>query len=199
MHPEFFLVIDFEATCSDDGSVPRDHMEIIEIGAVMVAAAAFQVIGEFQSFVRPIRHPALTPFCTTLTSIRQSDVDSAPTFPGVVQQFKKWLYQHYGFVFASWGDYDFNQLQQDCDFHQVPYPISAPHVNLKLRFAQRQELTKKPGLGDAVRLAGLDFLGSHHRGIDDARNIARLLPFIFGNQRIVAPDRVRPGVTEMKR
>ena len=165
----------------------------------MAKAATFQVVGEFQSFVRPTRHPALTPFCTMLTSIRQSDVEAAPIFPAVIQQFKKWLYQYWGFVFGSWGDYDINQLRQDCDVHQIPYPVSAPHINLKRLFAERQGLTKKPGLGDAVRLARLDFLGSHHRGIDDARNIARLLPFIFGEQRFVGPDRVRRDVTGKKR
>jgi inhibitor of KinA sporulation pathway (predicted exonuclease) len=199
MDPELFLVIDFEATCSDDGSVARDRMEIIEIGAVMAEATTFQMIGEFQSFVRPIRHAALTPFCTTLTSITQSDVDAAPTFPSVVQQFKKWLYQHYGFVFGSWGDYDFNQLRLDCDFHQISYPVSAPHINLKRLFAERQGLAKKPGLADAVQLAGLDFVGSHHRGIDDARNIARLLPFIFGQQRVVTSNSARPGATGKRR
>ena len=29
----YYLVVDLEATCSDDGAVPRDQMEIIEIGA----------------------------------------------------------------------------------------------------------------------------------------------------------------------
>lgn len=48
---------------------------------------------------------------------------------------------------------------------------------------ERQQLNKKPGLGDAVRLAGLEFSGTHHRGIDEARNIARLLPYIFSEAR----------------
>jgi inhibitor of KinA sporulation pathway (predicted exonuclease) len=54
-------------------------------------------------------------------------------------------------------------------------------MNVKRIMAERQKLTKKPGLGDAVRLAGLRFSGTAHRGIDDARNIARLLPWIFGD------------------
>ena len=73
MHPGY-LIIDFEATCANDGSVPRGEMEIIEIGAVLVEAATFGTLGTFQSFVRPVRHPMLTPFCTELTTITQSDV-----------------------------------------------------------------------------------------------------------------------------
>ena len=32
----YFLIVDLEATCSNDGSIPREEMEIIEIGAVML-------------------------------------------------------------------------------------------------------------------------------------------------------------------
>lgn len=177
------LVIDFEATCCDKGSVPRGEMEIIEFGVVM-ADAAFRVVDEFQSFVKPVRHPRLTPFCTRLTSIRQHDVDSAPTFHECVATFTTWLSRHDDFVFCSWGDYDRTQLQQDCDFHGIPNPISAPHVNVKSRFAERQSMQRKPGLAEAVAKAGLVFTGTHHRGIDDARNIARLLPFVFGDARL---------------
>ena len=174
------LLIDFEATCCDQGSVPRHQMEIIEFGAVMVDAASLATLSEFESFVRPVRHPQLTPFCTQLTSITQADVDAAPTFAEVLTRLKPWLYQHPDFVFCSWGDYDRHQLQQDCDFHRLPNPIGAPHLNVKRLFSERQGLQKKLGLNEAVARAGLRFEGTHHRGIDDARNIARLLPWVFG-------------------
>ncbi|MCR6480854.1 exonuclease domain-containing protein [Variovorax sp. ZS18.2.2] len=184
MQADRYLVIDFEATCCDTGSVPREHMEIIEIGAVMVDARSFEIEDEFQIFVRPVRHPKLTTFCIALTSISQRDVELAPSFKDAVAEFKHWLYRYTGFVFCSWGDYDLKQLRQDCDFHKVPYPISAPHVNVKRVLTEKQGLAKKPGLGDAIRLAGLTFSGTHHRGIDDARNITRLLPYAFGVARI---------------
>jgi len=127
MEPEHYLIIDFEATCCDANSFPREEMEIIEIGAVMVDATTLQVIDEFQSFIRPIRHPELTAFCTELTSIRQKEVDNAPTFPEFVPGFKAWLYTYHNFVFCSWGDYDAKQLRQDCGYHKLPNPIGAPH------------------------------------------------------------------------
>jgi inhibitor of KinA sporulation pathway (predicted exonuclease) len=180
-----YLVIDFEATCCDRGTVPRHAMEIIEFGVVM-ADADFRVVDEFQSFVKPVRHPQLTPFCTDLTSIRQQDVDGAPTFPECVAAFKTWLYRYSDFAFCSWGDYDHGQLQQDSDFHRIPNPIPAPHRNVKRLFTERQGLKKKYGLAQAVALAGLPFSGTHHRGIDDARNIAALLPYIFGDAKVRA-------------
>jgi inhibitor of KinA sporulation pathway (predicted exonuclease) len=185
--PAHYLLIDFEATCADDGSIARTHMEIIEIGAVLVETDTLSVVDEFQSFVRPVRHPRLTAFCTRLTSIRQAEVDAAPLFADMLAVFKPWLYRYPDFLWGSWGDYDLHQLQQDCDFHRLPNPIGAPHRNIKQLFAQSQGLSKKPGLGEAVRLAGLEFAGTHHRGIDDARNIARLMPWALGRVRLPAP------------
>jgi len=182
----YYLIIDFEATCCDQGHIPRQQMEIIEIGAILVDSDTLEAIDEFQSFVKPTRTPQLTHFCTALTSIKQSDVDKAPYFPVMIQAFKEWLYQYQDFIFCSWGDYDRKQLQQDCLFHGIANPISAPHVNIKRKMAEVQQLTKKPGLGQALQLAGLTFIGTPHRGIDDVRNMVRLLPYIVGTQRLPA-------------
>lgn len=178
--PRHCLVIDFEATCADDGAIPRDRMEIIEIGAVMVDWATLRALDEFQCFVRPVRYPRLTAFCTGLTGIVQADVDAAPGFAEAAAAMAAWLRGYPDRAWCSWGDYDRKQLQQDCRFHGVGSPMDAPHFNLKPLFAQRQGLSRAPGLAQAVRLAGLSFQGNHHRGIDDARNIARLLPFALG-------------------
>ncbi|WP_205881898.1 3'-5' exonuclease [Leeia aquatica] len=182
--PTHYLLVDFEATCCDQGSVPRQEMEIIEVGAVMVDSASLGMVGEFQSFVRPQRHPRLTAFCSRLTHITQAEVDAAPTFPEVCARWKTWLGGFPDYLFCSWGDYDRTQLEQDCALHRVPYPMRSGHLNVKRQFARQQHLPRPLGLGQAVALAGLTFIGTHHRGIDDARNIAQLLPFIFGEARV---------------
>ena len=184
MPPEHYLVVDLEAMYCDRGSIPRGHMEIIEIGAVMAEATDFQPVGEFHSFVRPVTHPHLTAFCTELTSIRQNDVDAAPPFREAIALFQAWLAQYDSFVFCSWDDYDRKQLQKDCLFHRVSNPIDAPHCNVKRILVDRHHLSKKLTLAHAIRLAGLEFLGTHHRGIDDARNVVRLLPYAIGSARM---------------
>ena len=185
MIAERYLVIDLEATCDDDPQrrqVPVGQCEIIEIGAVMVEREGWRVIDEFDIFV-PVRHPRLTAFCTRLTSITQAEVDAAPTFPEAIDRFKAWLRQHEGFAFGSWGNYDRLQILQDCAYHRIAYPIAAPHVNIKTEFSARQRV-KKLGLGQAIERAGLTFTGTPHRGVDDARNAARLLPYAFGDARV---------------
>lgn len=178
--PKHYLVVDLEATCADDAAVPKHEMEIIEIGAVMVTASRLEAVGEFQTFVRPVRNPRLTPFCTQLTSITQAQVDAAPGFAAAMQAFGEWAFAHDDVLFCSWGDYDRKQFRQDCEHHGVAYPFGSGHFNVKRAFARHGQRRKAPGMAGALRHVGLELLGTHHRGIDDARNIARLLPWALG-------------------
>jgi inhibitor of KinA sporulation pathway (predicted exonuclease) len=178
--PKHYLVVDLEATCADDGTVPKHEMEIIEIGAVMVAALDLEPVGEFQTFVRPVRHPQLTRFCTELTSITQAEVDAAPAFAPAMKAFCSWAYTFDDILFCSWGDYDRKQFRQDCLHHDVGYPFGSGHLNVKRAFAKHGRRRKAPGMAGALEHVGLELTGTHHRGIDDARNIARLLPWALG-------------------
>ena len=87
-------------------------------------------------------------------------------------------------MFGSWGDFDRKQFQQDSNFHRVPFPIAYPHVNLKQLFSEKQGLRKRYGMAKALQMVGLPLEGTHHRGIDDTRNIAKLLPYILEQKRI---------------
>lgn len=178
-----YLVIDLEATCDDQGSVPSEEMEIIEIGAVLLDPASWQIKEEFNAFVRPVRNPRLTPFCVQLTSITQADVDRAAGFVEVIGQLQDWLCPFRLTAWGSWGNYDRRQIQQDADFHGIGFPIDTQHFNLKDRFTKRLKLPRGPGLGKALDIAGLAFEGTHHRAIDDARNIARLMSLLYGATR----------------
>lgn len=171
----YYLIIDLEATCADDGSIPRDEMEIIEIGAVVQSSSTFAVESSYQTFVRPVRHPTLTPFCRELTTLTQADMEAAPSFPKALSNLIAWLRPFEGAVFCSWGDYDRKQLQQDCRYHGLDYPFGSPHVNLKAAFSEAMQTRKRFGIGAALRRVGLDFHGTPHRGIDDAQNIARIV------------------------
>ena len=178
-----YLVVDVEATCDDAGRLPRHEREIIEIGAVLVRAPELVSCDEFQCFVRPVRWPQLTEFCTRLTSIRQDDVAAAPRFPEAIGALVRWLGERAPpAAFCSWGDYDRKQIEQDCRFHRLAYPMPEPHLNLKVLFSRERGLKRRLALPDALRDAGLPSAGRHHRGIDDARNIARLLPFALGQR-----------------
>ncbi len=178
----YFLIVDLEATCCDRGSVPRREMETIEIGAVLVDAQTLVAVAEFDRFVRPVRHPQLTAFCTRLTGITQQDLDGAALFPQVLAEFQHWFSAYRSLLFCSWGEYDKNQLRQDCSYHGVSYPFGDTHWNIKQAFCDAQGLKKGCGMRRALTIAGLQLEGRHHRGIDDARNMVRLMPWILGRR-----------------
>ncbi len=181
MRTRDYLVIDLEATCDDHGAVPRGEMEIIEIGAVWVDGGTLQPRDEFQVFVRPVRHPMLTEFCRGLTSITQAQVDVAQGFVAVNEALGEFVGGRDP-LFCSWGNYDRSQFHQDATFHGVALPLSADHWNLKQAFSEAAGSRRRFGMGAALRKLGIPLVGTHHRGIDDARNIAKLLPFVLGRE-----------------
>ncbi|WP_338152871.1 3'-5' exonuclease [Herbaspirillum aquaticum] len=178
-----YLIIDLEATCSDDGSIASDDMEIIEIGACW-ATSSGQVLHRFQHFVKPLVNPLLTPFCTSLTGITQTDVDGAPFYSVVAERLKDFVEANRapGSIWMSWGSYDLKQLIRESSFHNVAHPIALPHENAKKTFAKVQKIGKQVGMTKACELVGRPLIGQHHRGLDDAENIAGLLPWILGHR-----------------
>ncbi|MFO7904156.1 MAG: exonuclease domain-containing protein [Planctomycetota bacterium] len=187
---DYYLVIDLEATCCDSETVPQGETEIIEIGAVMADARSLQPVDEFGAFVRPVRHPILTEFCSQLTSITQQQVDGAMGFPDVLVGLIQWAAAYPNHLFSSWGEYDRKQLARDCSFHRVRYPFE-DHLNVKRCFAKAMGLRKPDGMAPALRRVGLPLQGTHHRGIDDARNIVRLLPYILAHDGQAAQSPLR--------
>lgn len=182
-----YLVVDLEATCDQPESFPRSETEIIEIGAVLVDAETLAVTREFQTFVRPRRHPRLTEFCTQLTTITQAQVDAAPRFPQALHAMQRF---HHGVpaLLCSWGRYDWNQLQRDARYHRQRVPYTR-HFNIKDKFSAALETKRRFGVGAALRRVGLRFAGTPHRGIDDARNIARLLPWALKEREFPSQSR----------
>lgn len=175
--PRALLVVDLEATCWEVPEHRAEQMETIEIGAVLVEPGKTGPASEFQTFVRPERHPVLSPFCRKLTTITQAEVERAERFPAAFARFLEWIGDPHEVLFASWGEYDMRQFQRDCRQHGVAYPFGR-HWNLKRAVARH--LGRKPaGMSAILAELGLALEGTHHRGLDDARNIARVVRFVF--------------------
>jgi 3'-5' exoribonuclease 1 len=146
-------------------------MEIIEIGAVRIVEG--KVTDEYQSMVKPVLHPVLSDFCKELTTISQVEVDGAAGFEEVYRSFMRWIGTE-PFVFASWGRYDLKQMKLDVARHQLAWNVGLErHINIKHSYAAFRQV-KACGMEKALSLAKLPLEGTHHRGLDDARNIARI-------------------------
>jgi len=180
----YLLIVDLEATCTEHGSIAFNELETIEIGALMVCTKQLLAIDEFECLVKPVQHPTLTNFCTELTGIAQADVDKANEFTLVFNAFNAWLKQYDDYLFCSWGAFDSVQLALDCKFHHIEPLNTQAKLNLKKAFAKAQKVKPRVAMKRAMSLVGLPIDGRAHRALDDAKNITKLLPFIFGLEKI---------------
>lgn len=166
-------VIDVEATCWEDSPPDGQVSEIIEIGLCVVDLAACKRVARHGILVRPERS-SVSPFCTELTGWTQQEVERGVTLAEACRILER---EHCARSrpWASWGDYDRKQFERQCAAGQADYPFGARHINAKAVFTEVYGLRRRPGMAQALQIAGLPLEGRHHRGVDDAWNIAALV------------------------
>lgn len=177
-------VIDLECTCDDKGSIERKDMEIIEIG-VAIADMQGNTYNEFNVFVRPVKNQILTDFCKELTSIKQEDVDKGESLENALILLNAFLAKENVDLWGSWGYFDKNKIKKESerlnlDLTQIYFIEKLPFINISDKYYKHQGLSRKCGVRKALAQKRMKFIGTPHRGIDDVRNTARLLPFIGG-------------------
>ncbi|MFN0202530.1 MAG: exonuclease domain-containing protein [Bacteroidia bacterium] len=170
-----YIIVDLEATCWDKATATeRKPNEIIEIGAVCVNDKQ-EIVGEFAAFIQPILNPILSDFCKELTTITQEEVDAAEKFPVVVEKFQTWIASFdTEYLLCSWGQYDKGQFRHDCLLHHLPTNWLENHISVKHQYAKIRRKIGLVGMGKALKAEGFTLEGTHHRGIDDARNITKI-------------------------
>lgn len=164
------MCIDVEATCWENNSKGRIS-DIIEIGVQLVDIENKELDGEAQGILVFPTQSEISQFCTNLTTITPDMVETAMDFPDAIQFLTETLPVEKS-IFASWGAYDKNTIDKQCRREGVRYPFFT-HLNVKELFAAKYGYTG--GLAEMAEEVGLTFEGTHHRGIDDARMVARIL------------------------
>lgn len=185
----YAIVVDFEATCWEE-RVNTDVQEIIEFPAVIIDLAAPQgqpPVAEFQRYVRPTDRPELSEFCTELTGITQAMVSGQQPLAVVLAEFVAWIEQQTylmskgpecNFVLCADGDWDFGsifpiEIKRKHISHLVPGYLKVGWCDVRKYF--NQATGHRGGMKRMLEHLRLPLLGKHHSGIDDARNIARIL------------------------
>uniref|UniRef100_A0A453EKU3 Exonuclease domain-containing protein n=1 Tax=Aegilops tauschii subsp. strangulata TaxID=200361 RepID=A0A453EKU3_AEGTS len=140
---DFFVVVDFEATCVKDARIfPQ---EIIEFPAVLVDGATGRIESAFRRYVRPKHHPVLTQFCRELTGIRQEDVDGGVDLGEALWLHDAWLKaatagagnkRSVRLAVVTWGDWDCRtMLEFECRFKGIEKPSYFDQwINLRVPF-----------------------------------------------------------------
>ena len=171
------VVIDVESTCWR-GAPPEGHQsDIIEVGVVLLDVATLKRHGKRSIMVRPTRSE-VSDFCTELTSIRPEDVATAGGLDEACRTLRR-EYDSRRRVWASYGDYDRRQFRRNCSDLGVGFPFGPTHLNVKNLAAVLTMREHEPSLPEALEQVGIEFEGTHHRGHDDAWNIAALLAHLI--------------------
>lgn len=178
---DHIVVIDIEATCWEDKPPPGQESEIIEIGVCLLEVATLQRKERDSILVRPQRSQ-VSPFCTGLTTLTQAQVDGGVTFAEACTALRR-KHQTKDRPWASFGDYDRAQFQRQCQATGVGMPFSSSHLNVKALVAAALGLPSEIGMAGALAHLHLPLEGTHHRGGDDAWNIANILLKVLGAAR----------------
>jgi ERI1 exoribonuclease 3 len=127
--------------------------------------------------------PKLHPETTKITGITQAQVDAGLLFPDALQAYQSWLETHgvlsSKFAFATCGDWDLGKmLPLQCANHGVARPAYFEKwINIKDVFDTFYNKKKNPvsGMAAMLKSLGMQLEGHHHSGIDDCRNLARIV------------------------
>lgn len=192
---DYFVVLDFESTCDDGRRV--EPQEIIEFPMVLVDATTGRVQSEFRTYVKPHHHPQLTSFCIQLTGIQQMLLDQAPEWQAAFLKGQAWLDGQLddpggtpkSCLLVTCGDWDLKKMlpcQCSLSSSHIPHRFKQ-WLNIKELF---RKATGRPGAGmpSMLQNLGLKLEGKHHCGLDDCRNIARILAELLRTGVRVSPE-----------
>lgn len=178
------LVVDVESTCWDGPPPDGQESEIIEIGLCVLDVGSLTRLDKQSILVKPQRS-TISSFCTELTTLTPEMLADAGSLADACKRLKK-EFASKDRLWASWGDYDRRQFERACLSAGASYPFGLTHLNVKTLFAVSAGLDHEVGLDAACERVGMTMEGTHHRGDDDAWNIAAILCLLLAGSRKVS-------------
>ena len=183
------IVVDVEATCWEPKPVSNARefqSEIIEVGlcTIDLNGKATDEFGREQrrSIIVKPKYSKVSRFCTELTNLTQADVDAGVSLEVACKAIRD-EFDSKNRVWVSFGDYDRKQFQDECQSKGVDYPFGPRHINVKNVFAILNRLDSEVGMPTALDKLGLQLDGTHHRGVDDAWNIAKIASKVLAKRK----------------
>jgi inhibitor of KinA sporulation pathway (predicted exonuclease) len=176
------IIIDLEATCWEGNPPKGQESEIIEIGVCIFDTTTASISKNKGILITP-EHSKVSPFCTQLTTITQQMLDDEGISLEDANDILREAYDSENYTWASYGAYDLNMFKKQCSKFRIDYPFSNDHINVKQRFAEIKGLRKEVGMGGALKMLNIPLEGTHHRGVDDAKNIAKILNWCLKNKK----------------
>lgn len=184
---EFLLVLDLEG-----------KVEILEFPVLLFDTKTMDVIDFFHRFVRPSKmsEQRISEYIEGKYGKFGVDRvwhDTAIPFREVIEQFEAWLGKNQLWqkdmggclskaAFVTCGNWDLKtKVPQQCNVSKMKLPpYFLEWINLKdiyLNFYKQ----RAPGMLSMMRELNIPPFGSHHLGIDDSKNIARVLQHMLND------------------
>lgn len=175
-------VVDVESTCWQGDPPDGQVSEIIQVGIAQLDLRRFDAVLCESIYVEPSKSK-VGDFCTELTGITQQKVDThGVPFEAACKILQK-EYRASSYPWASWGDYDRRKFEEECSDGGIRYPFGSRHLNVKTLAAMAFGWDGEVGVSVALDRLGIEFEGHPHDGMDDARNIAKVLVHILQKSR----------------
>jgi inhibitor of KinA sporulation pathway (predicted exonuclease) len=178
-------VVDCEATCwetkQEQGNQPN---EVIEIGICVLELKTGKILDPSGYVVKPL-HTKVSPFCTKLTGWTQAEIDEGSAIQDVLHAIAADYHMTKDHIWFSCGEYDRVKLGSSgrgslMDLYGIkresnPFAWMRAHVNIKTLFAMKHKLGREMGMDKMLAHIGEPLEGQHHKGVDDAYNIAKIV------------------------
>jgi len=177
------VVVDIETTCWPRGEIPKQEdgrdikSEIIEVGICLLDINTGEITMSRGYIIKP-ENTVISSFCENLTTLKQEDVDKGQSLVSAILNITD-IYMTPRRVWSSYGFFDKDHVNRECYEKRIKYPFSQRHLNVKTMFAVKHKLTSEVGMARALDILNLSPVGIHHRGVDDAVNVARILTTIL--------------------
>ncbi len=189
---KYICVLDFEATCDDDMKVSHMDHEIIEFPSVLLKYdnGKIERIAEIQMYCKPKNTSILTKFCIELTGITQEQVDNGISFLEAYNNHLNWLrsnitnfdeeYSNGNVYILTCGRWDLETMipkeYRNWNFNKNDmHNIYRNFVNCKYEYKTHYGDENVYGMTYMLNKLNLVLEGRHHSGIDDCKNIARIV------------------------
>lgn len=196
---KYICVLDFEANCAENMKELGMDNEVIEFPSVLwkydsKSNPIMTQISEIQMFCKPKNTPILTPFCIELTKITQDKVDTGIPFPDALKKHEMWLRSHIpnfdnevhtgNVMIITCGEWDMKTMApKEYKNHNMKniHSVYLKYVNIKNEFVTLYKRNGKFGMYTMLQYLNLPLDGTHHSGIDDCRNISKIVSRIFND------------------
>lgn len=157
--------------------------EVIEIGAVILDEE-YQEIGSFKTLVKPEFNDVIKPYYENLTGITTAMVANAPVFEEALHMFISWCYNiNDNIQIYQWSESDLNQIIREIALKGIQLKpkemkLFTDWEDFQKEYGSKLQLSNAVSLKNAVMYAGVDFEGTEHDALFDARNTATLLKIV---------------------